>query len=315
VLDEICKKEHKFYTIIYRNGFKQMISKLPYLFGSFLAIIIIFIYMFSFSLFIHEVDVSYSSNLSYDMTKVEKVLSDNGIKSGMARSSVDIQKIQNLLMINVDDISACTAKCVGGKLTICVFPAQKKQEVSSENIVSKYDAVVTKIETFAGEKSVQVGDVVKKGDLLILNKNGAQGIVEGKVYFVSTIIYNENQQKLVKTGNCFVSRNFKIFNKFEIKSNNFCTFSTFVTEKCSFYLYNNYFLPIICDETIYYETRLENEIVPFEKVEKNITMQAYDDALKKVPEKDKISNVSYSIVKDGAYTRVDCYIEAEMSLI
>lgn len=314
ILNDVCKKEHKFYTIIYRNNFKQVLSKLPYMLGGFVALIIIYAYMFAFNLFVFEVNVKCESNLQINIEKVNEVLEENGIKAGMFKSKFSSKEIEKLILLELDDVAGCSVKKQGGKLNIYIYPAVIKEESDEKDRVSNYNGIITHIDVFAGEANVKVGDIVKKGDILILNKNGASGVVKGNVYFVSTIIYNENRQFIEKTGKIFIARDYSIFNKNIIKDTNLCTFSTYLTKKCSFYISNNYILPIICNETIYYETLIRNEVIPFEEVQKEILDKAYNDALSKVPSGAKENNVSYSIVKDGPYTRVDCFIECEVSL-
>lgn len=313
-LDAVCKTEHKYYTIISKNGFKRVLGRLPYLFGAFLALIISSAYLFSFNQFVFDVELSYNSNLPYDMTKVESVLKENGIVPGMKKRDLNISDLQNLLLLGVEDISGCSVKVMGGKVCVCVYPATEKYEVNESDIVSKYNAVVTDAEAYSGELMVGRGDIVQVGDVLIKNNNGASGKVEGKVYFVSTIIYNENQQYLEKTGREYKVRNINFLNIFSIKGQNRCDFSSFVTEKCDFYVSKNYLFPISVTDEIYYEVEIKSKVVPFEEVETSITGKAYAEAIKKVPDPSKVENVTYSVVKEGSYTRVDCFVETIISL-
>ncbi len=314
-LDEICKVEHKYYIVLQKSNIKSLLHKLPYFIGALLAFIISFTYIYSFDKFVLNIDVSYKSELPYDLTKINNLLYDDGIVSGMLKSQVSTTDIQNKILLNINDISGCTVTLNGGRLDICVFPAVEQYEKDKTDIVSKYNAVVTKIETYVGEAAVKVGDIVQIGDVLIKNKEGAKGIIEGKVYFVSTIIYNENRQYTEKTGNSYRVRNINFCNLFKINGKNKCPFQSFVLEKSNTFITENYLLPVYVEEETYYEVEIKNKIIPFEEVESQITNSAYEDAIKKVPDKEKITNVTYSVVKEGSYTRVDCFIEAEITLI
>ena len=68
------------------------------------------------------------------------------------------------------------------------------------------------------------------------------------------------------------------------------------------------------EEITYSELVPQNKLVPFSEVESKILNQAYELTLELVKNKDKITNVTYSVVSEGNYTRVDCFIEVEMSL-
>ncbi len=312
-LNKICKIEHKYYEIIYKNGFRQVLSKVPYLLGVFLSIVIILSYFISINSYVFDVNVTYSSNLNYDINNVNKFLFDKGIVTGMKRNKYSTREIQQMILVNFDDVSGCSVKIVGGKLNIVVYPATK-QEVVVSDIISKHDAVITKINVFAGESEFKVGDIVKAGDLLIKNTNGASGEIEGKVYYNASIIYNENQQYLERTGNKYVVRNIVLFNKLKLNHGKKPIFNNFETEICDFYLYDQYLVPIKIQEITYYEMSVKERIVPFKDVEDKILNDAYNDALRKVEDITKISNVTYSIVTEENYTRVDCFIETIINL-
>ncbi len=314
ILNKICKIEHKYYVILQKSGLKQLLSRIPYFLGTLVAIIISYLYMYSFNSFIFNVDINCNSDLPYDLTNLNQLLYENGIVAGMKKNELSVKNIQNLIMLNIDDLSGCSVILNGGNLNIEIYPSTKKIEVSTDDIVSKYNAVVTKAEAYSGELLVKPGDIIEIGDTLIKNKNGASGKIEGKVYFVSTIIYNENQQYTERTGNTYKLKNINFCNWFKINGQNKCGFASFEVEKVKKYVATNLVFPIAIEEEIYYEVQIKTKVVPFETVESSVTNSAYNEALKLVPNKDNISNVTYSVVKEGPYTRVDCFIESIVDL-
>lgn len=315
VLDKICKQERKFYTIVYKSGVKQIFSRVPYMLGTFLAFILISTFIYSYSLFVYSVELSYKSNLDYDIEKVNAVLVDNGVVSGIRKNKFSISDISNLIMLNLDDVESCQVMFKGSKLFITIFPATKKYEVDTENLCSKYDAVILNAEAFSGNLKVKAGDIVKKGDVLIENQNGATGEVFGKVYFTATKIYNEKQQKITYTGRTFNLREFLIAQKWSIKNNVICPFNRYEVEVKNYYVAKNLFLPVLCTEKIYREIEINEFEIPFESVEEEIKNEVYEQAKLKIADETTITNVSYSIVNDSNYTRIDCFIETKMSLI
>lgn len=314
VLNQVCKIEKKFYTIVYINGFKKFIKKLPYCFGIFLALVIVSVYLISNCLFVKSISLTCSMNKDYDLSKIEKLLKENNVYVGMKNRNFNAKYIENLL-IGLDDVSGCTIKKNGSNIFIDVAEATKKFEQEKNNLVSKYDAVITKIKTFIGNTKVEVGSLVKAGDVLIENDNGAKGEIFGRVYFSASKIYNQNQQKQLFTGRIFRVRNFSMFGKNLTNNQNVHCFSSFLAKKCSFYLWNNCFLPLVCDETIYYETEIVSQIIPFENVENEILNECYSNAVKNIPIDSSVLNVTYSVVTEGDFTRVDCFVEVETSLI
>lgn len=314
ILDKVCKEERKFYTIISSSGIKNLLSRIPYFLGALLAIFIIGTYIYSASSFIYEVNVAYSSEVPFDLTDVNALLQSNGIKSGLRRRSVNTREIQNMILLNCSNVAGCTVKRIGGKIEIIIYPSREKYETREGDIISNFDGVITHAEAFVGELMVHEGDVVKKGDVLIKNNGGAEGKIQGKVYFTSSIIYNENQQKLTKTGRICKVTNIKFFNFFTLKSKNLCPFSAFLTEKREFYLTENYLYPFKVEEITYMEVVVENIVVPFSDVESKVLNDAYNATLILVEDKDKITNVTYSVVTEGIYTRVDCFVETVINM-
>lgn len=308
-LKNICNIEKKTFEIIEQKGFKKLEVLFKRSVGFFLAIAVVFCYLFAFKDVVVEVEIL--CNEPYDISKIETLLNENGVVEGSLNNGVDIEK---LILKNIDDLLGCSVKQSGGKLQITVYPAAMKEDVKNKSLSSKYDAVVTFAEAYSGELKIAVGDVVKKGDLLIDSNDVANGVVKGKVYFSATEIYNEKQTLVSKTGRFFRYNNLKIGNKYFYKTAKINTFSSFITEKCSFYLNENIFLPIICEEVYCFETTLKEEIVPFEKVEKEIMDKAYHFACEKIDDLQSVKNVTYSVVKDGSYTRVDCFVETEIML-
>lgn len=313
-LDKICKKEHKFYQIIYKSGFKQLLYRLPYLLGALVATLIIFSYFFANSLFLKSVNLTYKSNLNYDLSAVSQLLEKNGITSGMRKNKVSISEIQKLILLEIESVEGCEVRLNGNNLNICIYPANLKYEISSENIYSKFDGVIVSAEAYSGKLKVKAGDTISKGDLLIENNNGASGKILAKTYFLATKIYNENQQKLIYTGNNYKVKDFLICSKFWIFGKNYCSFDKFIVEKCSFWVNKNLFVPILCQETIYKEIEIKEETIPFESVKDEIKNELYLQAKQQIIGDSEISNVTYSIVTEGSYTRVDCFVEVIMDI-
>ena len=314
-LNKICKSEGKFYEIIYKSGIKNAIHRLPYMLGSLLALIIVVAYLLSFNFFVFKVNLSYVSSGEYDTGKVESYLKENGYISGMLRRNIDAGTIENSIVRDFDDVSGCTAKLVGGNLYVKLYIATIKDSTPVKQIKSKYDAIVTRAEAYSGELKVKEGDLVKRGDVLISSEVDAKGKVMGKVYFTSSIIFNDHQQYLERTGKTYTYDNLIFCKKLRLYGANKSKFLNYQETVCTFYLNANLFIPIEIERITLYEVMVKEKIVSFETVEDEIMKRAYDEALLKVPENETVSNVSYSVVTEGNYTRVDCFLEVEMSLI
>ncbi len=315
ILNEVCKSEHKFYIILKKNGVKEFFARLPYFLGTVLALVISYAYLYSIGSIVVNINIDYRSEVGYDISKVQKVLKDNGVVSGINKTKFSSSELEHMLMLSVDDIEGCTVKYSGSNLNILVFPARVQNENLNNNLYSKYDGVIISAEAYAGDLKVKAGDIVRAGDILIENNKGAVGKIQAKVYFTSTQIYNENQQEMLYTGNYQINKKYTICSKIRFEKAKPCTFSQFTTKKCGFYVNNNFFLPIYCEETIYYEVEIKDKVVPFEENEARLKEETYKEAQSKIPADAEIGVTTYSVVKEGSYTRIDCFIEAKINLV
>ncbi len=308
----ICKQERKDYEVLQHFGFKFLISKLKYCFGFMLALVLSFCYLYSQSVFVYHVDVVVDGQENYDTIKVERFLSDIGVAVGVKKQNIDVQKIENLLNVEFEDLLGCSASLDGGRFLVYIKPAVLKNDPLPKQVFSKYDAVITSVEMFSGNAKVKIGDIVKKGDLLMEGENGVSGKIYGKVYFSETYLHNENQTIQEKTGKVFVLKNYKYRKKYLFKQENNSGFINYLAEKCDFYILNNFFLPIKCEEFLLYETVLKEVKVSFESVKNDVFEKIKNAALSKIEDKNSIKNTTFSVVEDGGYTRVDCFVETEL---
>lgn len=312
-LKKICKRFHRRYEVISKNNIVNHFKKIKYYFGFIAAIVIMSMFLFTTNLYIYKINISVSSDDKFDLDNINNLLKENNIFSGMKKDLVDINKLQKLIISSQDNVAGCEVRKNGGVLDIVIYPGILKENVSSENLYSKYNAVITSIDVYAGKTNLKVGDLVKQGDLLIENNNGAAGSITGKVYFSDYIIFNENQFEKKKTGNFVTKRNVMIFNKKLFKSPKINEFSNYFEENCVFYISKNLFLPLQIIETTYSEFELKDIVVPFEEQEENLKNKLYNSIIQKAND-EKITNVTYSVVRENNLIRLDCFVECEVDL-
>lgn len=313
----VCKRFHKRFDVLSKNSFVEVIKRTKYYFGFVLAIILVSAFVFSFNLYVFDVSVKVSSNVKFDSKKIELLLKEQGVVAGVKKKDIDKLKLQKLILSSDESISACSVKEIGGKLEIEIIPAVLKEEVKKDNIYSKFNAVLTKVDVFAGKTSLKVGDLVKQGDLLIENDNGANGKIFGKVYFSDYLIYNENQQIKEFTGKIFEDKYFEMFDKRLNKCKQINKISNFIEEKCVFYVSKYNFLPLKYVKVYYKEFVYKDIVIKFLEKEKELKEKVYNDVLNKIDERfiDKITNVTYSIISENNLTRLDCFVECEIDLV
>ena len=313
----ICKKYRKRYQIISKNNFINLIKRMKNYFGFLVSICLIVAFIFSFNLYIFRVDLSVLSNNEFDISGVENLIKQKGVVAGMRKNELNISSLQQMIIASQENISGCTIKQNGGFLEVVIYPGVLKENVAMENVYSKYNAVITKVDVYAGRTNLRVGDFVKKGDLLIENDNGAKGNILGKVYFSDFLIFNENQMVKEFTGNEICKTNISLFEKYIFNTNKNNDFLNYIEENCVFSVSKNTFLPIDFVKTTYKEFIYKEAKVDFLTVQDKLKEEIFNAALNKIEDrfKDKITNTTYSVVREDNLIRLDCFIECEIDLI
>lgn len=122
------------------------------------------------------------------------VLQENGVEAGKFIPSMDFDKIERNIITKLKDVSWISIRSSGGIITVNISQTDKKPEIVPRrlpcNIISTKDAQIKKVQVYAGQLMVLIGDGVKKGDLLVsgfvVDKNGkatyyyAQGEIIGE---------------------------------------------------------------------------------------------------------------------------------------
>ena len=226
------------------------------IFVAFLVIIVIFVY--TSSKYIWNIEINVEKN--HIVPNIEKDLYDLGLKKGVLKSKIEIDKIINEIRLKRDDISWMGVDLKGTNAIVKIVKIDEKPKLIDVNdycnIVASKSGTITKIVAQNGTALVKIGDQVNKGDVLIA------GFMEGKytdkryvhsLGDVQAIIKYEksekiplNQEKIRETG--------KKEKKFKIKVNNFQinfykTLSKFkiydtIYKEKKIKIFSNFYLPI-----------------------------------------------------------------------
>lgn len=315
VLDKYCEVYKKQYQILKSLSFKETVKNLRFKFGMVVALILVVCYVLSFNWLVFDINIDNKTNVDFDLSLVRKVLNDNGIKEGSFIGKNFNKQIEDVIINNIENIAGCSVEFNGGKLNLTIVPESKKIINNQKQLFSKYDAIITDIDVFSGDEKFVVGDVVKKGDLIVDSNDVVNAKIYGNVYFSSSYLHNRINQKIKYTGKYIVNKEISLFNKILFKTHNINQFSNYLTKKCDFYIMENYLFPIKCQSEYVFEYELLEEVVEFEEVENDLKEKLYKEVSLNIPKNAKILNTYYSVVKDGNLTRLDCFIEANVSLI
>ena len=284
------------------------------------AILVIAIFIFIITKFIWNVEVVGNDKISED--EIKELVAEYGIEVGKLKSNINIEKATNLIRLNRDDLSWVGIKLQGTNAIITIEEVTEIPKIIDKNkfcnIIANEDAIISKIVVQNGTSRVNVGDVVKKGDLLVegimegnysgIRQVHAEADVYGKICYFKEKKESFIQKNKINTGNeenkieiCI--NNFKInFNKGVSKFENYDTITT--NRKLKFF--SDFYLPITLKKHTNIEYELYNKTYTEEELKEKILKTLEEELEKeyeisKYEEKYKTRNV-YTNIEDGAMT-------------
>lgn len=205
--------------------------------------------------------------------EILNLLEESEVKIGTLKRKIDKEELINKIRLERNDISWIGIELLGTVLKVQVSEADIAPEVEDPNeicnIVADRDGEIAKIIVQSGTARVNVGDIVKKGDLLVeaVMEGKYTGLreVPAKADIYAKICYEKEekesllQEKEVKTGNEEKKIEIK-FNKFKINLHKglskFEKYDT-IMEKNKVRFFSNYYLPLEIIKITNYETEIQ----------------------------------------------------------
>ncbi len=241
--------------------------------------------------FIWAVEVEGNFFITTDM--FQDFLVENGIRTGMNKKEVDIEKLEEAIRTKFDIVTWTSAKIEGTKLLIQVREndliqmeagnADAAETEQGMDLTANKDGVVVSMVTRSGVPLVHIGDEVKKGDILV---EGAvpiyqdDGTVKRYEYCVADAdimlqcVYSLKEEIMEKheekhfTGKV-KKQFFIIFGTKEIKmpllGKKFDQ-CDMIEEKKQLKIFRNYYLPVYIGSNQYREYKVEEQIYTKEQV-------------------------------------------------
>lgn len=168
-----------------------------------------------------------------DRQQVEKLLAENGLYVGKRLDELDVDRTETLVLLASDEISWMSINLEGTCARVQVREAVlEKAETSSKNanIVAARDGVIEYFELFSGVPAAEVGQAVRKGELLISgireDRYGdfTAGRAAGRVMAVTErelevfvpLVYTEksvSEGRILEKSLIFFSKEIKIFKR------------------------------------------------------------------------------------------------------
>ena len=267
---------HKYIDILKKSDFEYEIEELPSIWkplctikhriGIIIGIIILIFALNYSSNIVWQINVEGNKNIT-DGEVIEE-LRAAGFDLGTFIPSIDYDNLHNKVLLNSQKLSWISVNITGNVANVKVKEYKKAEEKTSPlytNIVASSDGYVVDVSVLNGKKVVSVGDVVKKGDILIggiINSQSqgtrlemAQGSVKAYVNKEINIKIHFSYEKKVYNEEKYVNKIYKIYNfpiKFSSKYGNQSAFYDTIEKKEQLCLFGISKLPIEITKTTYY---------------------------------------------------------------
>ena len=323
-LKNVAKKTKSKVSIEEKSGIPFLLHRYRKRKNFFILCSIILISLVAMSRFVWNIEIEGLQTISEEEFMQE--LNDYGLKIGTRKSLIDSNSIINKMRLTRDDISWMGIDIKGTNIIIKIKEKEKAPIVINKsdycNIVSNKTGLITKINVQDGTKAVEIGDMVKEGDVLVLGLlegkfSGetryvhAIADVDAKVWYSKKEKFYYNQDIRKETG--------QIENKYSIKFNNFKINFTKTLSKFQNYdtickskkilLFPNFYLPIeiVKKTNIEYKkiskTFTEEELIEIATEKLEIEIEA------EIENKDNIINKQINVDKQEEYVEVEIIYE------
>ena len=200
------------------------ISRYNRRFGLFFGALLLFICVYVSSLFVWRIDVEGNDMVSYE--EIVSTLEKSGFSLGSFIPTIDYDALHNKFLLNSNEISWISVNIKGNVATVLVKERLIENDKPSNtytNVIASSDAQILTIQLYEGKKVVNIGDVVKKGDLLVSGVINSQsqgtryvhsdGVIKGYVNKHILVKIPLNSTKKHYTGNTHTEKTLKIFSK------------------------------------------------------------------------------------------------------
>ena len=311
-LGEIVKKSNCKIKILKKRGIPFLLNRYRKrkIFGIFLIIILVLIYMSS--KYIWNIEIIVEDDLQIE--NIEQDLENLGLTKGALKKSIDTDYIINELRLKRDDIAWVGIDMEGTNVKVDIVKADSTPDIvdNSEycNIIAKKSGIVTKITAQNGTAQVQVGDTIQKGDVLIagymegkytdLRYVHSLGEIYAKVWYEETKVVNFNEEVKVDTDN--KENKYEIgFNNWNIKLyKNLSEFELYKseTEKKNLRIFDDFYLPITITKITNTEQREEKITYTLEEAISKATEELSSEIENQIEDKNSILGKNVKTVEN-----------------
>lgn len=322
-LRKIAKKSKVKIKIQKKKGIPFVINKYKKRKPFIIFLLLILIGIIAMSNFVWNIEISGNEEISDE--EILQVLEEEGLKLGTLKSKISTVSIVNKIRLKRDDIAWIGITIKGTNAIVELKETNKAPEIIDEdeycNIIANKECMITKISVQNGTAVAKVGDIVKKGDVLVVGylEGKYTGIryvhsmanIEARVWYSKKVKVPLNQAVKSTTGNEETKYSLQI-KKFKI--NFYKTLSKFknydtINESKKIMLFSNFYLPIEIIKTTNKEYDVKDVTYTEEELTNKTTLEIEKELEQEIEEKDNIINKQINTNKIEGYIEVEVIYE------
>ena len=322
-LREVAKKTKSKMKIVGKVGlpFAMHRYRKRKIFAIFFILIIITIV--TLSNYVWNIDIE--GNVNINKEELLEMLNKCGLYIGISKEKLDTKSVIDKIRLERDDIAWIGISVKGTNVMIKIKESEKAPEVIDKdeycNIISDKTGSITKINVQNGTAAVNIGDIVKPGDVLVegyiegtyTGRRYVHSIadVEAKVWYTKKIKKPLKTQIPVETGNeekkySLNIKNFRInFYKTLSKFQKYDKIDT--TKKIE--LFSNFYLPIEIIKTTNKEYVMQDITYTPEELTEITTEKLKEELEKEIGDESQIINSQVNTYSYEGYIEVEVIYE------
>ena len=258
-----------------------------------------------------------------DNNSIISFLNKKNIKTNSFFTYVNTEKLESELENNFSDISFISVIKKGTNIIINIKEKLYADEIlEKQDIISKFDGQIIKLDIKQGTSKVKVGDSVKAGDILVEGIMINDGVsvnckaiaeITMKVWYKDSYNFEYETIERVRTGKYIENSYYKIFNKTQAIKVKEIPFKTYDMQVKESYLFENNILPIKIYKEKFYEIQENVKKNDFSLQKDAIIEVVTKNALNKVPKNVEVLNQFVDISDTQTGKIITCYVETIQS--
>lgn len=304
-------------------GFLYHICNFLKRYGVLAGLFVAFVFFCVISNFVFAVDVVGLEKI--ERKQVLDILSNNGFEKINAKNSIDCDRFEKSLASELKNISLVSIIIKGNTLIVSIKEKVDNAEYENKEdfkpICSEYDGVITDITLVQGTLNVRVGDVIKKGDELVLpyiiDSSGQTRKVEPKAEIFARIYISENQDWYdtemvsIRTGKKQTATTISAFGLNIFLNKQKCKFDKYEMISSTVAISKNNILPIYRETITYYELKTTMQENDFQEKKLEVLENLKQKALEKITKYDIIENEREKITSVAGKNTLNFVLEVK----